>query len=158
MLKIFLFTIILLFLIPVKAQDEDYEVRIRHFQRKLSLNYLPMPNMDFQPADFEIKFPDSLYNQAQIEAKKFKLTGENGKVFKNAYVIVISKKKRIQQVNLAIHPKFEKSFESYLKENFSFKLHDFDENRGFINNTRNVLVEKETLKKQINYKFSISKE
>jgi hypothetical protein len=158
MLKLLFITFSLLTFSSFFAQDAGYEVRIRHFQRKAALDYLPLPNMEFQPTDFDIKFPDSLYSQAQIEVKKLKLTNNSDKIFKKAYIILASKKKRIYQVNLAIHPKYEGDFENYLMEHYSFKMNESFSKEGFVNETKNILVEKEILKKQINYKFSIPKD
>jgi hypothetical protein len=156
MIKALTLFLAFLYITPAFGQDEDYQVRIRHYQRKATLNYLPLPNSSFKPADFKIMFPDTMYNQAQIEVKKLKIEIESEKLLKKAYIIIASKNKQIQQVNIAIHPKYEERFEAYLKAEFNFKLNEKDKGKGLINNQKNVLVVKERLKRQINYKFSIA--
>jgi hypothetical protein len=152
-MKLVFIFVVFSFVFPVLSQDEDYEVRIRHYQRKVTLDYLPLPNSILKPADFKIIFPDTMYNQAYIEVKKYKLEGPN-RIFKNAYMIIVSENKEIKQLNLAISNKSEFKLEQYLTDNFGFSLDEENDYLFLTNNDKRIIVKKQVLKRQLNYEFS----
>ena len=135
------------------CQDESYDVRINHHQRKLTLNYIPMPNSTFKPDDFQIKFPDSIYNKAHIEVKKLKVLASDQKLLKRSYIILTSEEKVIQTVGIAINPRFVDRFEAYLKENYDFKISEDSKDYEIKSNGEKVTVKKQKLKRQVNYQF-----
>jgi hypothetical protein len=142
----------------IMGQDGDYVVRVQHYQRKLTLNYLPLPNAEMIPKDFSIQIPDTVYNHSQIEVKKFSVIHDDERLFKNAYIVLASREKKIYQVNIAIHRKFVQKFEQFLMDGHQFMADNQNDIFVIGENERKIEVKKEVLNRQVNYSFNLQKD
>lgn len=89
MLKIILLSLFsAIFLINIYSQEKG----VKHYERKLTIDILPLPGDDYNSNKFSIPFPDSLYEFALINIKKLKLPGTKAKAKLNTenkeYVLV----------------------------------------------------------------------
>lgn len=155
-MRLFICGVIFFCTITIYGQTDDFAVRVQHYQRKLTVADFPLPGNNMIPNDWGIQIPDSLYSQSQIEVKKSKVLHDGSRLLKNAYLIVLSKDKTIYQVNVAIHPKFVKDFESFLKENYKFQSQN--DSLFLENKNQRVNIAKRAYKRQVNYSFTLQKE
>ena len=154
-MKYLLIIFLVVFSLPAICQGDSLSVRISHHLRKNTLDYLPLPNTSFKATDFKIMFPDSMYNSAYIEIKRFKMVVDNDKILKKAFIVFKSENKNIKESAIAVRHKSVESFEEYLRLNFNFRKSDSPDDFLLNVNGDVVKVKKNKFKRQVNYSFTL---
>ena len=73
MFKIIFISIVGLFFLPTTFSQE--KLGIKHYERKIEFDSIPLPGDKYSSDNYSIPFPDSLYEYALISIKKLKLSG-----------------------------------------------------------------------------------
>lgn len=89
------------------------EVQIKHYERKLSIDQIILPNEIYQSSSFNVLIPDSIYTAGTVSIKHLSVNGikctGNFYFNENTYARVeyISKNKSIEQLLLKVNIKKE---------------------------------------------------